>query len=355
MSTSGTFTFTVTQNDIVRDMMLNVGALGENEVPTAQEFIDCSRKLNMMVKQWMGRQDFAPGLKMWTRQRGNLFLGYSKHLYLLGPTGDNWAGGVTGGTPYQLHNMTTTTAVTSIGTNVLNVSSTALINVNDYIGVVYTPQSIQGGGPGPDIFWSTVQSVNSVNLTVTMTTNVTGLVANGSSVYNYTVKQQRPLEVVTCLLRDSQNNDTPQNFLTVQEYESLPTKTMPGTQGDPTAFYYESQIGTGPNTLVTSPVQGNGVYYIDCFGAQDVTKFIHMVFLRPVMDIVNGGDNVEYPQQWYRALGWGGAKDIAAMFDCPWTQDMEQNYQDSIAMAKEADSEVTRIYFQRESDQFYGT
>jgi hypothetical protein len=351
MSTSGTFTFTVAQSDIVRDAMLNNGALGENEVPTAQEFIDCSRKLNMLVKQWMGRQDFAPGLKMWTRQRGDLFLGYSKHIYLLGPTGDNWAGGVTGGSATQLYNQTTLTAVTTSGSAVLAVTSVSTINVNDTLGVVYTPSA----GQGPDIFWSTVQSINSGTLTVTMSTALTGLAANGAYVYNYTVKQQRPLEIVTCILRDSQNNDTPQNSLTVQEYETLPTKTMQGTQGDPTSFYYESQIGTLPNSLVTSPVQGNGVYYIDCYGAQDVTKHLHLVFLRPVMDIVNPGDNVEYPQQWYRALGWGLAKDTAAMFDCPWTKDMEDNHDQSIAMAKEADSEITRIYFIREEAPFYGT
>src|SRR5450631_2979263 len=82
---SGTFSFTVTATDIIREMMLNCGAIGEGEVPTASEFRDCLRKLNMLAKQWMGTFDFAPGLKMWTRQRGNLFLSSTKHKYGLGP------------------------------------------------------------------------------------------------------------------------------------------------------------------------------------------------------------------------------------------------------------------------------
>ena len=49
MSTSGTFSFTVNAADIVREAMLNVGAIGESEVATAQEYTDCVRKLNMMV------------------------------------------------------------------------------------------------------------------------------------------------------------------------------------------------------------------------------------------------------------------------------------------------------------------
>src|SRR5262252_6133202 len=105
MTTSGTFVFTVNAADIVREMMLNIGAIGESETPTAQEYNDCLRKLNMLVKQWMGKQDFAPGLKMWTRQRADLFLGYSQYQYRLGPTGDHWAVGVTGGAFNQNFNI----------------------------------------------------------------------------------------------------------------------------------------------------------------------------------------------------------------------------------------------------------
>ena len=348
MSTSGTFNFTITATDVIREAMLNVGAIGENEVPTAQEYIDCLRKLNMMIKQWMGKADFAPGLKMWTRQRGALFLGYNQHTYQLGPFGDNWAGGVTGGGPNTLYNKTQTNAVTGIGGNTLSVNSITNINQNDYIGVVYTPTV----GQGPDIFWSTVSGVPSGGI-VTLATALTGTVANGAYVFNYTVKQQRPLEIVTSILRDIYNNDTPQAPLTVQDYEMLPTKTMPGTQSDPTAFYYESQIGTTPNNLVTTANTGGGYYYIDCYGAQDVTKHLHMVFLRPVMDLNNPGDNPEYPQQWYRAICWGLSRDIAGMFDCVWTTEMEANYKESIAMAKEQDSETTTFYFEREGGSPY--
>src|SRR5450755_2172900 len=96
--------------DIVREMMLNCGAIGESETPTAQEYNDCGRKLNMMVKQWMGKQDFAPGLKMWTRDRGDLFLSYSQYQYQLGPTGDNFATSVSGGSFNQTYNQTQLTA-----------------------------------------------------------------------------------------------------------------------------------------------------------------------------------------------------------------------------------------------------
>ena len=93
MTTSGSYSFSVTLTDMVRHIMLNLGAIGESETPTAQEFADVQFKINMLVKQWMAKKDFAPGLKVFTRQPADLFLGYSKFQYQLGPSGDNWAAG----------------------------------------------------------------------------------------------------------------------------------------------------------------------------------------------------------------------------------------------------------------------
>lgn len=330
MSQSGTTTFTVTLSDIVREMMLNVGAIGEAEVPTAQEFNDCARKLNMLVKQWMGKQDFAPGLKMWTRTRGDLFLSSSKYQYALGPTGDNWAGGITAipGANYGQDQFSAQAAIAAT-TWTFGVGSTSNYTAGDFI----VAQMNNG-----DIFSTTIVSVNAGAGTILVTAGPPVACAIGNYVWNFTTKAQRPLAIVTSLLRDVFSNDTPQNVLTVEDYEMLPSKTMPTYQSDPTAFYYESQIGSGTT--------GPGQYYIDVGGAQDVTKHLHIVFLRPVMDLNNPGDNPEYPQQWYRALCWGGSREICGMFDAVWTEDMQQNYLESVAMAREPDSDTTTFYFQ---------
>lgn len=346
MAYSGTFNFTVALTDIVREAMLNVGAIGESEVPTAQEFTDCQRKLNLLMKQWMGKQDFAPGLKMWTRQRGALFLGSTIHDYFLGPNGGAWAGGVTGGSLGQLFNQTTLTANSNTSSTSLTVSSITNINNGDFIGVVYSSPA-----GNTDIFWTTVNGVPSGH-TVTLASALTGPASANAYVWNYTVKQQRPLAILTSVLRDIYNNDTQQNPLTLEDYEALPTKTMTSFQADPTAYYYESQIGTS-TALTATANAGAGQYYIDCGGAQDVTKHLHIVFLRPVMDLDNPGDNPEYPQQWYRALCWGLSREICGMFDAAWTQDMDQNYRESVAMAREPDSEITTFYFQRDAGTPY--
>lgn len=331
MALTNTYSFTVVRDDIIREAMLDIGAIGEAEIPTAQEVTDCARKLNMLVKQWMANYDFAPGLKMWQRQRGDLFLTTTRGQYQLGPSGDNFAVAVTNGGVGQTYGQTQLTLNAIQGATVLTVGAVTQFNVNDYIGVIVNQ----------DIFWSTIQSIGAS--TVTINNALPAPANSGAFVWNYTTKGQRPLSITTVVLRDIQNNDTPMNILTLQDYEILPTKTMPTFQADPSAYYYESQFVTG-----SSP-QGSGQLYLDVGGAQDVTKHLHIVFLRPIMDLNNPGDNPEYPQQWYRALCWGLAREIAGMFDAVWTQDMDLNYRESMAMAREADSETTSIYFQPNS------
>ena len=335
MSLSGTWSFTVNATDIVRESMLNVGAIGESEVPTAQEYTDCLRKLNMLVKQWMGTQDFAPGIKMFSRQRGDLFLGNTQFQYALGPSGDNFAAATTGLSGNgQTYGQTQLTLNAAQGATTFTAMQVSQMNVNDYVGLQINN----------DIFWSTITAINTGALTFTIATGVPG-VANGNAyVWNYTVKGQRPLQIVTCILRDINNNDTPLDRMTLEDYEILPSKTQTTFQSDPTSFYYEPQFAIGLSN------QGPGQFYIDCGGAQDITKHLHIVYLRPVMDFNNPGDNPEYPQQWYRPLCWGLSREIAGMFDAIWTQDMDLNYRESMAMAREADTETTSFYFQPYAD-----
>lgn len=334
--TSGTYSFSVTRDQIITQALLDLGVLGEGEVPTAQEMTDCAFKLNMLVKQWMGKQDFAPGLKMWTRQRADLFLGNTKHQYQLGPSGDNWASGVTNGLPGVTHGMTQVGAAgAAIGATVIPVLVTTQFNVNDNIGIQC----------GQDLFWTTIASI-SAGVSVTINSALTTAASSGAYVFNYTTKAQRPLNILTCSLRDVYGQDIPMNFMTLEDYEFLSSKVNPNNQSDPSSIYYESQIGSGDTQLTT----GCGQLYIDVYGAQDVTKCFRIVYLRPVQDFDNPTDNPEYPQQWYRALCWGLAKDITGMMDAEWTPTMQDDFTDSLAMAREADSDTTSLYFQPESD-----
>lgn len=341
-TTSGSFAFSVARDDIIRQGMLNLALLEPTEIPTYQEIQDCARVLNMIVKQLAGQLDRAPGFKMWQRYRGALFLSYSKYLYNLSgnANGDAWAGGVAG-LPYPaLYNQSQLTANLNAGGTVLNIGpfpAPIAINIKDFVGVVYN--TAQGS---TDIFWSTITAINAVAGTITMANPLPAGSAASSDAYvwNYTTKAQRPMKILTAVLRYIDQSDTPLNEMDLQQYEALPTKTMATNVADPTAWYYEARM-----------LQNNGHLYTDCSGAQDVTKHIHAVFLREAMDFNNPGDAPEFPQEWFWHLSWMLSAGICGMFDGDWTPDRQLAFGLATTNAREGNPETSSAYFQPEDDE----
>jgi hypothetical protein len=337
MATSGQYTFTVTRDTVIRNAMLNIGKLGDTETPTPQETTDCSTFLNMMVRQWMGRQDFAPGLKMWSRYRGDLLLSSTKGIYTLSPTGDNWAAGVA--LPLNPNepnlNETNTLTATIVGATALFVSLAAAagFSVNDFVVV----QNANG-----DITSTTCSAVNLGTGQITVPALPVATAA-GAEIWNYTTKGQPLLEINSAILRDSQDNDTPLNYMTLQEYEALPTKVQPGYISDPQAIYHEPQL-IGATGLRSSTL------YLDVSGAQDVTKQIHIVGFRPLQSFVNPLDNADFPEDWELPLSLGLSRLICPMFEAVWTKEMDENLTMALAIARETTPETSVAYFQCHAD-----
>jgi hypothetical protein len=343
-TTSGSFAFSVARDDIIRQAMLNHALLDPSESPTAQEIVDCARVLNMIVKQLAGQLDRAPGFKMWQRHRGELFLAYSKYLYNLAgnANGDQWAGGVTGLSDPYLYNQDQLIAPAVAGAAVMNVGPFPLplaTNINDFVGVQYTSSA-----GNSDIWWSTVSAINTVAGTLTLANPLPAgsSAAANAYVWNYTKKAQRPMKVLTALLRDTTFSDTPLTEMVLEQYEALPTKTTPTNVADPTAWYYEARM-----------LQNNGHLYIDCAGAQDITKHIHAVFLREAMDFNNPGDAPEFPQEWFWHLSWMLTLGICSMFDCDWTPDKQLAFGLATTNAREGNPETTAAHFKPEDDEDY--
>ena len=334
MATSGSYTYTVSRDTIIRQAMLEIGKLAGTQAPTPQELTDCAVRLNLLVRQWMGRQDFAPGLKTWTRYHVDLIMSMSKGQYILSPTGDNWAAGVANIQNPNLPNLNlfNTTGATASGSPLIQLSpaASAFVTAADFFVA-----ALSSG----DIFSSTVLSVNTGTGVVTLNTNVPSgvTVLSGAQCFDYTTKGQPLLEIQSAVLRDNQQNDTPLNYMTLQEYEAVPTKVQPNYLSDPTAIYHENQLVSGVRS---------STLYLDVAGAQDVTKTIHIVGLRPVQAFVNPTDNADYPEEWQLALTLGTARLIAPMFNAVWTKEMEGNLQTAVASARETIPETTAIYFQ---------
>jgi hypothetical protein len=85
VASSGSYDFLVTRNDIINDAFTELGYLAAGETLSAEDLSWAARKLNMLVKQWQGKADFAPGLKAFARNRITLFLAKGQQRYLVGP------------------------------------------------------------------------------------------------------------------------------------------------------------------------------------------------------------------------------------------------------------------------------
>jgi len=313
MSTSGSYSYTVNRDQIIRQAMLTIGKLDESEVPNAQEISDCAFVLNLMIKQWQGRTDFSPGLKVWTRRRGYLFLNSTTGQYSVGPTATGWTNSFVG---------PLTTAVAASAATSIVVSSATGIAATYNIGI-----QLDSGA----LYWTTVSSVSGT--TVNLSAALPSQSSSGSQVYCYSTTAQLPLTIETALLRDNQNSDTPLRILTVQDYDMLPNKADPKNIGDPTAIYYEFQLD-------------NANLFTDVGAANDVTKYIVMTFLETIQDVLSASDNFEYPQEWFLPLALGLSKQIAPMFNATWTALMQNNYDEALAIARRKDPERVTMYFQ---------
>lgn len=314
MTTSGSFSFTVNRDQVIRQSMLNIGKLDELENPTAQDITDCNLVLNMLVKQLMGRTDFMAGLKVWKRKWGYLFLSNSTNKYTVGPNGTGW-------TNTFVRPVTTATALTGAGS--ITVASATGIAATYNIGI-----QLDSGA----LFWTTVSNV--VGLVVSLNAVLPSQSSTGSQVFCYQTAAQQPLNIETAVLRDQFNEDQPLRFLrTVQDYANLPGKTDTQTISDPTAIYYEFQLT-------------NSFLYTDCGAANDVTKYIVVSYMEPVQDMVNPADTFEYPQEWFLPITWGLSKQIAPMYNMPWTPTMQDNFQAALMVAGHKDAEVSTLYFQ---------
>jgi hypothetical protein len=309
MATSGSVNYSVTALDIIQDAYENIGVASADRALTAAEITLGMRKLNLIVKQWQGSNDFAPGLKMWSRKRGYVFLQKNQGSYELGPSGDHATASY----------VSTTISVTeAAGQTALSIISESGISASDYIGIELDSGSLK---------WTTVVSTGSG--TVTVTDALTGQASAGNRVFAYTTKLVRPLQILTAVLRDTNTQDTPIYPMLLDSYESLPDKT---SDGDPAFFYYESQLT-------------DGVFYLDR-EPDDVTKVIRIVFLRPIEDLDVTTDDVDYPQVWFRALSAQLSIDLSVPYSRPVSAVLASIRDESLAIAQNADPETSEIYFQ---------
>lgn len=316
MPSSGVVTYTVNELEVIKDALEEIQVLGIGRTPGAEMIALGRRKLNLITKQWAGSTDYARGFKMWTRKRAFVFLQKNQHVYSLGPSGDHAAA--------DSYATTTLSAVANATDTTITVASASAFASGNFLGIELDSGSI---------YWTAVDGAP-VGSVVTLDAAMPSPASSGNRVFGYAAKMRRPLEILTAMLRDGSDDETPVDIgLTLQEYESIPNKT---TDGTPDRAYYESQLTNGKLYTNREP--------------DDVSKVVSLVYLSPPEDFTAMTDTVDFPQVWFRALFLQLAIDMAGSYGFPVTAELKGRRDEAVQIAQHADPETSTAFYQPNED-----
>lgn len=260
MATSGSVNFTMNRDDIITDAMEDLGIINAGETLVIDDVQSCARKLNMMVKAWM-----AQGIHLWAMEEATLFLGVGTQTYSLGSTGTHCT---------NTYVQTTLSTDEAIGSTSIGITSATGMSASDNIGIVLDDGTIH---------WTTISGAPST--TTTIASGLASAASSGNVVFSYTTKINRPLRIISAYRRNIDDNDTPIDVVSRQEYADLANKTTPGKTNK---VFYDPQLTNG--TLYAWPTPDL---------ATDVIRFWYE---RPLEDFDAATDNPDFPIEWAEAL-----------------------------------------------------
>lgn len=323
MATSGSWNFGLTAATAIQDAAENLGVLQPGGTIVTAHQTAMLRKLNLIVKQWQGMSDFAPGLKVHTRQRISLFLAKGQQRYLIGPAStDSRAATAWGRTTISANEaaLQTELSITSNVDTTTAPGTTVTMTASDIIGIEQNDGTIH---------WSAISGTPGA--TATIASAITVAANAGNYVYWFTARAQRFVHIESALLRDENYKDTPLDvYRSVEEYEKGVSDKY--ADGDPTCILVEPR---SLNTAVTLDAQPS-----------DVTKTIILTVLYPGEDLDATTDDLSFPQEWYRPITWQLTIDSAPMFSKPVTNEMKMLRDEALMMARNANPENSVLYFQ---------
>lgn len=193
----------------------------------------------------------------------------------------------------------------------IGTTTTFLVNRNDIISASLRLLEVIGIGETPETedFTNCAQALNimvkawqidgyklwavkdiSVTLVASNATYQIGDTATGTGA----VITNRPLRIQDAYIRDASGHDTSLEIISRQEYDILSEKT---TEGVPNQIFYDPALTNGVLTVWPVPT--------------DALSTIHLVVQKPLADFNLSTDNPDFPQEWYQALKWGLAAEIA--------------------------------------------
>lgn len=322
MATSGSWNYSVTAENIIQFALEDLGVIEPGQtVPSTFQTMALQR-LNLLVKQWQSNTDFAPGLKVWTRQRVHLFLAKGQQTYTIGPA-------FTDARATTLYGRTTIDAAEAASQTVISVTATSDTTTTPGTTSTATASDIIGVEVDDGtIHWSTVSSISAGD-TITIGSGLSTTAAVGNYVWWFTSRAQRLPLVESAVLRDENYKDTELLiYRDAREYDiGVADKYADGT---PTAILIEPLYLNTRITLNSQPT--------------DVTDTIVLTALYPSEDYDSVSNDIAFPQEWYAPLEYELAFRMRSFGR--WTQELETLRKESLAMARSVNPEVSNAYFQ---------
>jgi hypothetical protein len=332
MTTASTSAFNPSITQMITAMYRKIGALAEDETPTAGMYNDALFAGNALVKEWM-----ALGIHVWTEEEAILFFQAGQNRYLLGGTGTGGTGpdnccDANSWVPMQVANPVSGGDTTVTVTNTVAANGVVVANGN-YFGVV-----LDSGVA----FWTTVNGAPAGNVITLAAAIPSGQTASPqNNAFAYATKIVRPLKVPRARQIYYQGGQsgprlTPMSILSRKEYMNLPNPLDPGIS---TQFFYTPQLVSGEFYPWPNPQNAN-------FGAR-------LTWYRPLMDLTTPANTADLPQEWLNGLMWNIALEMAPEFDCPpprW-QMIKEMAGIKLDLIQSYDREPEPIYFGMEFDQ----
>jgi hypothetical protein len=274
VTTSGSYDFTISRDDIIKEAYKLLGSLEESETPSSEAVSSGARKLTLMAKAWMQK-----GYHLWCVQDVVLFQVLGQQSYLLGnaATDANWC-------QIDDYAQTTLSAAAAAGASTVALTSATGFATSDNIGIVLDSGAIQ---------WTTATMSGT---TATLGAILTGAAASGNVVFAYTTKPYRPMRVVKDSLyrRDINGNDTPVTLRGKGDYDMLTAKSQ---RGKTIQTAYQPFLTSG--RLWTWPT------------ADLSTDTLRFSVERAIQDFDLSTDNPDFPIEWGEALYYNLAVRLA--------------------------------------------
>lgn len=274
MATSGSTDFTLNRDELIKDALILLGAVGADQSVSSEDNNLANRALNRLIKAWQGQ-----GIHLWTETEATVFLIKGQESYALNAaSGDHASKTVV---------ETTLSAAEASGQTILSITDTTGMTASDNIGIELDDGTRQ---------WTTISSVDS-STQVTVAAALTGAAASGSSVYSYTTKLARPLDIISVRVKDNGGYETRTRRVGRDDYFTQGDKSA---QGKVIQYYYDPQLSTG--RLYVWPTSDN------------VDDRLKITYRRSLEDVDSGTDTFDFPQEWLDALTYNLAVRLAPAF-----------------------------------------